>query len=134
MVDPIEDKSALEDRLRDDRQKMAVQVGELKEKYNALHLLRSSVQKNPWPSMIAAILTGFLISRVPSRKKTIYVLADSPQRKSLEEVQPARPKQADRKIVDKLWSLTKPIICTYIGGEIYQRFGRMARYASSRSR
>jgi hypothetical protein len=129
MVDPIEDKSALEDRLRDDRQKMAVQVGELKEKYNALHLLRSSVQKNPWPSMIAAILTGFLISRVPSRKKTIYVLADSTQRKSLEEV-----KQADRKIVDKLWSLTKPIICTYIGGEIYQRFGRMARYASSRSR
>jgi len=43
MVDPIEDKSALEDRLRDDRQKMAVQVGELKKKYNALHLLLSLI-------------------------------------------------------------------------------------------
>jgi hypothetical protein len=42
MIDPIEDKSALADRLLDDRQKMALQVGDLKEKYNVLLLLRSS--------------------------------------------------------------------------------------------
>jgi hypothetical protein len=89
-------------------------------------------QFSSWPWIIAAILTGFLISRLASRKKKIYILADSPQRKSLEE--PTRAKKAHRKIVDKLWSLTKPIICTYIGGEIYRRFGRIAGYASSRSR
>jgi hypothetical protein len=131
MVDPIEDKSALVEGLRNDRQKMALQVGELKEKYNVLHLLRSSIQKDPWPWLIATILGSFLISRLASRKKKIYVLADSPQRKSLEH--PTGPK-AHRKIVDKLWSLAKPIICTYIGGEIYRRFGRIAGYASGRSR
>src|SRR3984957_1432163 len=132
MVDPPEDKSALVDGLRNDRQKMALQVSELKEKYNVLHWLRSSIQTDPWPWLIATILSGFLISRLASRKKKIYVLADSPQRKSLE--QPPRPKKAHRKSVDKLWSLAKPIICTYIGGEIYRRFGRIAGYASQQER
>jgi hypothetical protein len=134
MVDPIEDKSSLTDRLRDDRQKMTLQVRELREDYNVVRLLRASVQKDPWSWIIGGMLTGFLISRLPSRKKKIYVLADSPQRKSVEDVQTDRSKQGDRKIVDKLWSLTKPIICTYIGGEIYRRFGRIAGYASGRSR
>ena len=132
MVDPLEDKSALVDGLQNDRRKMALQVSELKEKYNVLHWLRSSIQKDPWPWLIATILGGFLISRLASRKKKIYVLADSPHRKSLE--QPTRPKKAHRKSVDKLWSLAKPIICTYIGGEIYRRFGRIAGYASRQER
>ena len=132
MVDPIDDKSALVDGLRDDRQKMTLQVGELKEKYNVLHLLTSSLHKDPWPWIIATSLTGFVISRLASQKKKIYVLAESSRKKSLEE--PTGPKKAHRKIVDKLWSLIKPIICTYIGGEIYRRFGRIAGYAPSRSR
>jgi hypothetical protein len=132
MVDPLEDKSALVDGLQNDRRKMALQVSELKEKYNVLHWFRSSIQKDPWPWLIATILSGFLISRLASRKKKIYVLADSPQRKSLE--QPTRPKKAHRKSVDKLWSLAKPLVCTYIGGEIYRRFGRIAGYASQQER
>jgi hypothetical protein len=124
MVDPLEDKSALVDGLRNDRQKMALQAGELKERYNILHLLRSSIQKDPWSWLIATILSSFLISRLASGKKKIYVLAHSPQRKSLQ--QPTGPKKAHRRIVEKLWSLTKPIICTYIGGEIYRRVGRIA--------
>ena len=132
MVDPIDDKSALVDGLRDDRQKMTLQVGELKEKYNVLHLLTSSLHKDPWPWIIATSLTGFVISRLASQKKKIYVLANSPRKRSLEE--PTGAKKAHRKIVDKLWSLTKPIICTYIGGEIYRRFGRIAGYAPSNSR
>jgi hypothetical protein len=132
MVNPLEDKSALVDGLQNDRRKMALQVSELKEKYNVLHWLRSSIQKDPWPWLIATILGGFLISRLASRKKKIYVLADSPHRKSLE--QPTRPKKAHRKSVDKLWSLAKPLVCTYIGGEIYRRFGRIAGYASQQER
>jgi hypothetical protein len=132
MVDPIDDKSALVDGLRDDRQKMTLQVGELKEKYNVLHLLTSSLHKDPWPWIIATSLTGFVISRLASQKKKIYVLADSSRKKSLEE--PTGPKKAHRKIVDKLWSLTKPFIYSYIGGEIYRRFGRITGYAPSRSR
>jgi hypothetical protein len=89
-------------------------------------------QFSSWPWIIAAILTGFLISRLASRKKKIYIVADSSQRKSPEK--PTRLEKGHREIVGKLWSLTKPIVCTYIGGEIYRRFGRMAGYASSRSR
>jgi hypothetical protein len=104
-------------------------VGDLKEKYNVLQLLRSAIQKSPWTWIIAAIFIGLLISPLPSGTKKIYVLAASPQRKSLER--PTRSKTVRRKIVDKLWSLTKPIICAYIGGEMYRRFERIAGDASS---
>ncbi len=36
MVDPVEDKGSLTERLEEDRQKMTVQVSELKKDYNVL--------------------------------------------------------------------------------------------------
>lgn len=83
-----------------------------------------TVKQFPW--MIGAVLTGFLISRRPPRRKVVYVLADSPRRKSPKEREPARPTNDHRQLMEKLWSLLKPIICTYIGREIYRRFRRQA--------
>ena len=48
MADPVEDKNSLTDRLEEDRRKMAIQVGELKQDYNVSNRLRASIQKYPW--------------------------------------------------------------------------------------
>ena len=47
MADPVEDKDSLAERLEGDREKMAIQVSELKEDYNVPHRWRLSVQRFP---------------------------------------------------------------------------------------
>jgi hypothetical protein len=54
-AEPVEDKDFLAERLEEDRQKMAVQVSELKEDYNVPHQLRASVQKHPWTWVTGAV-------------------------------------------------------------------------------
>ena len=126
MAEPVEDKNFVADRLDEDRQKMAMQAGELKEQYNLARRLRTSVQKDPWPWMIGAVLTGFLLSRIPARRKEVYLWADPLQQRPPQEIHPARPDKDDSRTANKLWSLAKPVISTYIGREIYKRVRRPA--------
>ena len=90
MAEPVEDKNFVAERLDQDRQKMAMQVGELKEQYNPVRRLKTSVQRDPWPRMIGAVLTGFLLSRLPARRKEVYLSADPRQRRPPKEIHPAR--------------------------------------------
>src|SRR5258708_28331160 len=73
MADSVEDKGSLTERLEEDRQKMAVQVSELKKDYNVADRLRASVRKYPWTWITGAVLTGFLFSRLPARRKEVYL-------------------------------------------------------------
>jgi len=116
MADPIKDKDSLTERLEEDRQKMALQVSEIKKDYNVPNRLRTSIQKNPLAWAIGALLTGFLISRIPARRKKIYVWSGSSGR----ELPPAVSKSR----TSKLWSLAKPVISAYVGREIYKRLKR----------
>ena len=76
MAERVEDKDFLAERLEEDRQKMAVQVSELKEDYNLSRRLRASMHKYPWPWIMGAVLTGFLLSRLPARRKEVYLSPD----------------------------------------------------------
>lgn len=81
MADPVEDKDSLAERLEEDRARMAIQVSELKEDYNVPHRWRESVQKFPWPWIIGAVLTGFLLSRLPApTKRSLPVVRSSAAR------------------------------------------------------
>ena len=81
MVEPVEDKNFVAERLDRDRQKMAMQVGELKEHYNLVRRLRTSVERDPWPWVIGGVVTGFLLSRLPAHRKEVYLSADPRQRR-----------------------------------------------------
>jgi hypothetical protein len=69
MAEPVEDKGLLSQKLEEDRQKMGVQAAELKEEYDVLHRIHAAVQKNPLPWVMAALLIGFLLSRLPPAAK-----------------------------------------------------------------
>lgn len=138
MADPTEDKGSLTQKLEEDRQKMADEVSELKEKYNIASWFRASVRKYPGGWVMGAVLTGFLISRLPARKKEVYLWADPLERRPagkipVREVKPSHADRDDFHLTDKLWSLTKPILSTYIGQKIYERVIRRSRHAVARS-
>jgi siroheme synthase (precorrin-2 oxidase/ferrochelatase) len=95
MADPIEDKGFLTERLEEDRQRMAIQVSQLKKEYNLANRLRASIQKYPQPWIMGALLTGFILSRLPARRKEVYLWSDPLQRKPPREVHPSGRDKAD---------------------------------------
>jgi hypothetical protein len=131
MAEPVEDKDFVAERLDQDRQQMATQVGELKEQYNLVRRLRTSVQRDPWPWMIGAVVTGFLLAHLPARRKEVYLWADSRQRRPQKEIHPARADKDDSWRTNKLWSLVKPFISAYIGRELYKRMRRPSEWAAA---
>ena len=96
MADPTGDKGSLTQKLDEDRRKMAIEVSDLKEEYNIARWLRASVREYPWGWIMGAVLTGVLVSRLPARKKEVYLWAD-----------PVKRKQG-RKI--PVWTLKLPIL------------------------
>jgi hypothetical protein len=124
MADPVEDKCYLTARLEEDRQRMAIQASELKKEYNLVNRLRVSIQRHPQPWIMGAMLAGFLLSRLPARRKEVYLRSDPLGRRAPREVYPSRHDKDDSSMTNKLWSLAKPIISTYIGREIYHRVRR----------
>jgi hypothetical protein len=121
MVGPVEDKGSLTDRLDDDRQKMAVQLSKLKEDYNVPRRLRRLVRKYPWSWIMGAVLVGFSFSRLPARRKKVYLWANPLQGRPSREVGPPLAEKDESRATDKIWSLLKPLISAYVGREVYKR-------------
>jgi hypothetical protein len=128
MADPIEDKNSLRERLEENRRKMAIQVRELKQDYNVSNRLRASIQRYPWPWLAGSLLTGYLLSRLPERRKVICSSPDPRQRTRSNQAYPAPPGERNRlRATHKIWSLVKPIISAYIGRELYNGVERSRR-------
>ncbi len=128
MADPVEDKGSLAERLEEDRQKMAVQVSELKKDYNVPRRLRASVQKYPWQWIMGGVLTGFLLSRVPARRKKVYLWPDYLSR-SEQVVPPPQPERNAPGNARKVWSFAQPVISAYLARELYQNVRRPDKHA-----
>lgn len=126
MADPTEDKGSLTQKLEEDRRKMAIEATELREEYNIARWFRTSVREYTWGWIMGAALTGFLISRLPARKKEVYLWAGPVERKPRQKmpvrrVKTTRPDRDNSLFRDKLWPLAKPILSTYIGRKLYER-------------
>ena len=130
MANPGERKDSLTERLEEDRQKMAIRVGELKEDYNVSHRVRASVQKFPWPWLIGAVIAGFLLSRLPARRKEVYLWSDSFQPQPLREIHRLGSKKNGSNATNKIWSFAKPVVSSFIGRELYQRLRPSSKSAS----
>ncbi|MBV8216032.1 MAG: hypothetical protein JOZ08_22675 [Verrucomicrobia bacterium] len=139
MAEPVENKGDLTDKLEADRQKMATQVIQLQQSYNVLRWFRSSAQRYPWRWILGAVMTGFLLSRLPRREKRVYVYAPADddsyrdgaavEGKRKREPTPEERGFSDRqkrrgRVALKLWSVIKPILTTYLAREIYNRVSR----------
>jgi hypothetical protein len=102
MADSLEDKNALAERLDEDRKQMAVRVSEVKREYNVSGQLKVCIQKHPSEFIIGAVLIGFLLSRVPARRREVYVRPDARRRRIRMEVVPAPLDQKNFRAIQQL--------------------------------
>lgn len=124
MADPIEEKESLTEQLEEDRQKMAAQVSELKRDYNVGNRLRAAVQKYPWLSVVSAVLAGFLLSRLPARRKEVYLWFDRFQRENPAKLTPVVQPGTDDSPIAKIWLFLKPLVSAYFVKSFYKLFKR----------
>ena len=76
--------------------------------------MSESLRKHSWGWMSVAAIFGWLLSRLPARKKKIYVAADSDKKVSYHEgfiVQ----------VWKGIWSIAKPIVVAYVTKKIAQK-------------
>jgi hypothetical protein len=133
MAEPVEDKNLLSQMLEEDRQEIAVQAAELKEEYDVLHRINASVQKSPLPWVIAALLVGFLLSRVPARRKEVLVLSKPNATTSRDLPLPPVPSDEDESFeTKKLLSLAKWALGAYLVREFDRCIIQPGKYVAER--
>ena len=114
MAEPVEDKGVLGRKLEEDRKKMAVQAGELKDDYNPVRKVAVSIRKDPLAWIIATALVGVLLARLLGRPKEIFFSTESVDRTSAQEL-PRLPTDEDESSeTKKLLSLAKWALGAYL--------------------
>jgi hypothetical protein len=134
MAEPVEDKGLLSQKLEEDRQKMGVQAAELKEEYDVPHRINAAVRRNPLPSVIAALLTGFLLSRLPPRRKEVFVLSEPLNATTSRDLPlPPVPSDEDESFeTKKLLSLAKWALGAYLVREFDRCIIQPGKYVAER--
>jgi hypothetical protein len=114
MAEPVEDKGVLGRKLEEDRKKMAVQAGELKDDYNPVRKVAVSIRKDPLAWIIATALVGVLLARLLGRPKEILLSTESVDRTRAQEL-PRLPTDEDESSeTKKLLSLAKWALGAYL--------------------
>ncbi|MGA8658313.1 MAG: hypothetical protein WB586_19400 [Chthoniobacterales bacterium] len=123
MADPEEDKGYLAARLEEDRRGMAQQVTELKKDYNVTRQLNASIRQYPWAWVAGAALIGWLLSRVPARRKEVYLWKRHFRDENPREIRVVPPSAEKPDFREGVWSFTRPFLSTYLARELYKRVG-----------
>jgi len=132
MAEPVEDKGVLAGKLEEDRKKMAVQAGELKDDYNPVRKVAVSIRKDPLAWIIATALVGVLLARLLGRPKEILLSTESVDRTRAQEL-PRLPTDEDESSeTKKLLSLAKWALGAYLIREFDRCFVQPFSYVAER--
>ena len=114
MAEPVEDKGVLGRKLEEDRKKMAVQAGELKDDYNPVRKVAVSIRKDPLAWIIATALVGVLLARLLGRPKEILLSTESVDRTRAQELPRLPTGEDESSETKKLLSLAKWALGAYL--------------------
>jgi hypothetical protein len=94
--------------LTDARIQMHSEVARVRRALDMKKRSMESIKKHPWQWTSGAAILGWLLSRIPARKKRIYIHTSTP----------TPVKSRDERPLDKLWrevwKIFKPLIAAYI--------------------
>jgi hypothetical protein len=85
--------------------------------------LSASFRRNSWSWVSLAAIVGWVLARLPFRRKKIYLEAGSHRRLKREEKQAGRKRDLAWIIWDGVWSLAKPLLTAYLGRKLAQTTG-----------
>lgn len=134
MTASLEDKGLLTQKLEQDRQEIAVQTDELKERYNPLPKIGASIRKDPLAWIIAAAMVGVLLLRLFGRPKEILLSTESVDRTRAQELPRVPSDEDDSSETKKLLSVAKWAIGAYLIREFDRCLVQPFRYVADRIR
>ncbi len=83
----------------------------------------ASFRRYSWSWVSLAAIVGWVLARLPFRRKKIYLEAGSRRRLKGEKKQPERKRDLAWMIWDGVWSLAKPLLTAYLGRKLAQTTG-----------
>jgi hypothetical protein len=132
MAEPVEDKGVLGRKLEEDRRKMAIQAGELKDDYNPVRKVAVSIRNDPLAWIIATSLVGVLLARLLGQPKEILLSTEPVDRTRAQEL-PRLPTDEDElSETKKLLSLAKWLLGAYLIREFDRCLVRPFSYVAER--
>jgi hypothetical protein len=85
--------------------------------------LSASFRRNSWSWVSLAAIVGWVLARLPFRRKKIYIESGSHRRLKREEKQSGRKRDLAWMIWDGVWSLAKPLLTAYLGRKLARTTG-----------
>jgi hypothetical protein len=114
MADPQDERKRIAAELARMRVELSDQSLLVRRDLDVGRRMSESLRKHSWGWMSVAAIFGWLLSRLPARKKKIYVATNSDKKVSYHEgfiVQ----------VWKGIWSITKPIVVAYVTKQIVER-------------
>ena len=101
---------------------LAGSAGILKDRLDLPARVSASFRRNSWSWVSLAAIVGWVLARLPFRRKRIYLEAGNRRRLKGEE-KPERKRDLVWMIWDGVWSLAKPLLTAYLGRKLAQTTG-----------
>jgi hypothetical protein len=114
MADPQDERKRIAAELARMRVELSDQSLLVRRDLDVGRRMSESLRKHSWGWMSVAAIFGWLLSRLPARKKKIYVAANSDKKVSYREgfiVQ----------VWKGIWSIAKPIVVAYVTKQIAEK-------------
>jgi hypothetical protein len=114
MADPQDERKRIAAELARMRVELSDQSLLVRRDLDVGRRMSESLRKHSWGWMSVAAIFGWLLSRLPARKKKIYVAANSDKKVSYHEgfiVQ----------VWKGIWSIAKPIVVAYVTKQIAEK-------------
>ncbi|HEV3209834.1 MAG TPA: hypothetical protein VGY91_06175 [Chthoniobacterales bacterium] len=115
MVEPKDEKQRIALELARTRVELGEQSLLVRRSLDLNQKLANSVDRHSWAWMSAAALFGWILSRLPARKKKVYIQSTSPQKEK-------RVGSGLLKVVwNGIWSIAKPVLIAYLTKKVAQK-------------
>ena len=114
MADPQDERKRIAAELARMRVELSNQSLLVRRDLDVGRRMSESLRKHSWGWMSVAAIFGWLLSRLPARKKKIYVAANSDKKVSYHEGFMVQ-------VWKGIWSIAKPIVVAYVTKQIAEK-------------
>jgi hypothetical protein len=115
MVKPQDEKQRIVLELSRTRVELGEQSLLLRRSLDVNQKLADSVSRHSWAWMSAAAIFGWILSRLPARKKKVYIQSTSPQKEK------RGGSGLLRGVWNGMWSIARPVLIAYLTKKIAQK-------------
>jgi hypothetical protein len=115
MVEPKDEKQRIVRELASTRVELGEQSLLVRRGLDINQKLVHSVNRHSWAWMSAAAIFGWILSRLPARKKKVYIQSSSPQK--------GKPGGGVllKGVWNAVWSIARPVLTAYLTKKIAQK-------------